>query len=77
MRKKEVLTENQILSILYTMKSQLFELPGEKKIGLTNWGVNYSVLLREGKWLLVWLYYTRKLRWIPLTVQEISGNIFK
>lgn len=49
MRKKEVLTENQILSILYTMKSQLFELPGEKKIGLTNWGVNYSVLLREGK----------------------------
>ena len=38
MRKREVLTENQILSILYTVKSQLFEPPGEMKIGLKNWG---------------------------------------
>ena len=38
MRKREVLTENQILSILYTVKSQFFEPPGEMKIGLKNWG---------------------------------------
>jgi len=38
MRKREVLTANQILSVLYTVKSQSFEPPGEMKIGLKNWG---------------------------------------